>query len=280
MTKMIKDITLVIVGSVILAFSVSVFYIPFDILSGGVAGVAISLQYVLNIDPMMIINFLIVSLFLLGVVFLGKGFALKTVISSVVYPIALNIIDMFNIVVDIDPMLASVYGGIISGIGIGIVFRTGSSTGGMDIPPLILHKYTGIQVHTLVLIVDMITVILGMVTMGFEAVLIGFLSVYTCSFAINRVLVFGESAKSILIISDHLEEIKQMIHVDLDRGSTVLKGYGGYTNQDKDVLLIVIKVEQYPKLSILVNEIDPKAFIIVQDATQVRGEGFSLEHRV
>ena len=135
----------ILVGNVLLAFGVSYFIIPNNILTGGVAGVAIALSPLLDISVENIITGLIVICFVLGYLFLGKGFALKTIASSILYPIIIKMLGQFNFQGNIDPLLASLYGGLVSGLGIGIVFRVGSSTGGMDIPPLILGKYTNIK---------------------------------------------------------------------------------------------------------------------------------------
>lgn len=278
----VKDLCLVFVGNFLLALAVSVFILPFNILSGGVAGIAVALEPLTGMNPKHTIDILIVGTFILGTIFLGKSFAIKTVFSSIFYPLFLSLIGMMNLpMVDVDPMLASLYGGLLAGLGIGIVFRAKASTGGMDVPPLIIHKYTGISVSKLVLIIDALTVLLGLSSYGLSAVLVGFISVWTCSFMINKVLLFGgESAKSVQIISQHTETINKAIHDKLDRGTTILNAQGGFTGDERQVILVVIMNNQYPELVSLVSEIDSKAFLIVQDATEVKGEGFSLEYKV
>ena len=137
---------------------------------------------------------LVLSMFILGTIVLGKDFAMKTFLSSIVYPVYLLLIDPFVPVLDLDPMIASIYGGIVAGIGIGMVIRTGSSTGGMDIPPLIINKFFHIDVAASVLVIDALTVLLGLFTYGLEAVLIGLFSVATSSYVINMILTFGAPA--------------------------------------------------------------------------------------
>ena len=152
----------VVVGNLVLAAGVGLFILPNHILSGGVAGIAVALEPLLHIDPNTLINVLTLLLFFAGSLVLGKRFALKTFLSSVLYPTFLTIISQFAEAVYIteDPILSSLYGGIMVGLGVGLVFRTGASTGGMDIPPLIINKYTGIALPTLVLITDGLTVVL------------------------------------------------------------------------------------------------------------------------
>ena len=139
--KIVKDLFVVALGNFILALGVSMFILQFNILSGGVAGIAIALQPIFHLDPIIVINFVIVSMFILGAITLGKEFAIKTMASSIIYPIFISIMPRFTPVLDIDPFLAAVYGGILCGVGIGLVIRKNSSTGGMDIPPLIIKKY-------------------------------------------------------------------------------------------------------------------------------------------
>ncbi|MDD2591340.1 MAG: YitT family protein [Erysipelotrichaceae bacterium] len=277
----IKNLIQITIGCLILAFSVSVFVLPFNILSGGVAGLAVALNVLIDIDSTIIINVLMIILFVVGSVFLGKKFALSTFITTILYPLMLVIINRFEIIVDIDPILASLYAGLLGGAGVGIVFKAGASTGGMDIPPLIINKYTGIKLSTLVLITDAITVFFGMISYGFEAVLIGFIAVWGTSFAIDKVLTFGaERAKAIYVISDKIDKINDMVQNTILRGTTILQAKGGYTREDKEVLLVVLTGNQYPNFMRLVNEIDRQAFLIIQDANEVHGNGFSFDYKI
>lgn len=279
----LRDALFLIVGNLLVVTSVRFFVIPFNLLSGGVAGVAVALQPLLpfNVEISTIINFIVLGTFVLGTVFLGREFTLKTIASSLMYPVFLELLMLVEFDVIIDPMLASLYAGIIVGVGIGLVFRTGASTGGMDIPPLIIHKFTGIKIPTLVFIVDGITILLGLVAYDLQAVLIGLISVFSASYTLNKVLVFGGlQAKTVFIISSQYREILDEIHKQLDRGSTIIQAKGGFTGDDRPVILSVIFNNQYPLLQELVVTIDPKAFLIVSDATEVKGEGFSPNYRI
>ena len=281
MVKIIKDYGIVLLGTFIMAVAVKVFILPFNVLSGGVAGIAVALEPIFHLDPDFVINVLVLSMFILGTIVLGKDFAMKTFLSSIVYPVYLLLIDPFVPVLDLDPMIASIYGGIVAGIGIGMVIRTGSSTGGMDIPPLIINKFFHIDVAASVMVIDALTVLLGLFTYGLEAVLIGLFSVATSSYVINMILTFGaQSCKSVQIISDQYVQIMGRVHDELDRGSTLLDATGGYTGEKRKVLLVVIDNKQYNRLIRLINEVDPKAFVITTDTKSVHGEGFSLEFKV
>ena len=279
--KMIKDLPWVLVGNFLLALGVTMFIIPYHILSGGVAGIAVALQPLLHIEPTVTVNIMVLSMFILGVVVLGKEFAFKTVISSLVYPVYITVLSRIVPVVELDSLVASLYGGIIAGIGIGLVLRTGASTGGMDIPPLIINKFTGIKVSALIMFFDTLTVLLGLFTYGLEAVLIGIISVAATSFAIDRILTMGgENAKAVQIISRQYAEINEMIQTRMDRGTTISDAVGGYTGDPQKVILVVVDSKEYPELIKQVNLIDDKAFMITSDATDVHGEGFSMGFRV
>lgn len=281
MKKMVRDLPWVLIGNFMLALAVAMFILPYNILSGGVAGIAVALQPVFHIEPTLMVNALVLGMFVLGTLFLGKSFAVKTVISSLVYPVYLTIITPFVPLLQLDPILASLYGGLLAGVGIGLVLRTGASTGGMDIPPLIVNKYTGIKISTLVLITDALTVGLGLFTYGLEAVLIGFISVWGTSFGIDKMLTLGGgNAKAVQIISEAHAQINAVIQSELDRGTTLSDATGGYTGAPRKVILVVVEKKEYPKLLELVNRIDENAFMITSDATDVHGEGFTLEFKV
>lgn len=275
------NIILIILGNFILAFSVAVFILPYNILSGEVAGIAVVFNSLMGLNKEIVVNFLVIALFLIGWLVLGKEFAIKTFVSSVFYPLFLSLIMDFMPVFEIDSLLASLYGGLIAGVGIGIVMRTGASTGGMDIPPLILNKVTNIKVSTLVIIIDALTVMLGFLAFGLEEILIGFISVFATGYTIDKVLLFGGSiSKSVQIISDNSDEIVSAIHNKLDRGTTLTEATGGFTGKKRIVILVVVSQNQYNELIDIVNSIDKEAFVITTDATSVHGEGFSFGFKV
>lgn len=272
----IWDLFLVLLGSFLLASAAAFFIVPHNVVTGGVAGIAVIVTKATGLDADMLIAFLAISLFLIGWMFLGKEFAIKTAISSIAYPVFNLLLSQLNIFIDVEPLIASIYTGVLVGAGVGIVFRTGASTGGMDIPSLILHKYTHVPIHTLVLIVDALTVAAGIAAFGVEKVLIGLISVYISSFVINKMmLIGGQQSKSIFIISEKYKIIMEEIHNNLERGSTVLSATGGYTNEQRPVVYVVISQKQYPELNRLITYIDPNAFVVVSDATEVHGLGFS-----
>lgn len=277
--QIINSIT-VVVGTFILAIAVETFIIPYRILSGGVAGIAVALHPILHISATLIANSVLIILLIIGGFILGKEFLKNTVLSCIAYPIFTSILSgRVNVVVD--PILASLYGGLIAGAGVGIVLKTGASTGGMDIPPLIINKLTGIKLSTLVLITDFLTVLLGLFVYDLSAVLLGLVSVFATSAAISKVLTInGTVSKAVQIISVKYEDILKEIDAQLERGATLLQGYGSYTGEEKRIILCVVSDRQYGTLIEIVKEIDPSAFIITTDATDMHGEGFTYGFRI
>ena len=278
--KQIVNSITVVVGTFILAIAVETFIIPYRILSGGVAGIAVALQPLLHVSATLIANSVLIILLIIGSFILGKEFLKNTVLSCIAYPIFTSILNgRVNVVVD--PILASFYGGLVAGAGIGIVLKTGASTGGMDIPPLIINKLTGIKLSTLVLITDFLTVLLGLFVYDLSAVLLGLVSVFMSSVAISKVLTInGTVSKAVQIISVKYEDILKEIDVQLERGATLLQGYGSYTGEEKRIILCVVSERQYGTLIEIVKEIDPSAFIITTDATDMHGEGFTYGFRI
>ena len=279
--KKVKDVIMIIFGGTLLAFSVAYFVIPNDILSGGVAGIAVIINQLFGINETITINVFMVICFILGYIFLGKEFALKTVLGSASYTITYDIMSQFPLKIDVSPLLACIFGGVIAGAGIGLVFAHNGSTGGVDIPQLIISKLTGINLATVVFMIDGAAALAGFLVFGVEEVMLGMIYIYASSAAIDRVVVpqYGE-AVAVYIISDKVEELCNYIHIDLYRGTTLLTAVGGYTGNDRKVILTVVSKQEYVKLNNYIEKIDPSAFVIVSEAKEIKGEGFTYEPRV
>lgn len=280
MKRVIKESMIVLIGNFILAIGVACFIVPNEVLSGGVAGISVALHPLLPQIPVsMMITIITYVLFAIGTIALGKDFFLKTLLSTLSYPVFLNILTYFmqdNIFTE-STFLASLYSGIFVGLGVGLVFRIGGSTGGMDIPALIVHKWTNLPLSSIVLVIDGLTVILGVTTHSVEAAMIGLISVWSSTYVMDKAISFGgEKMKSMLIISPEFDKMIEAIHKDIDRGVTILDGEGGYTREKKKVLMVVVTNKQLPHLKKLIMNIDPNAFIIVQDAQEIEGNGFTI----
>ena len=271
--ELVWDYGIVIIGNFLLAAGVVLFILPNDVLTGGVAGIAVALFPIFHIPTDLMINALTIALFVLGALTLGKQFAIKTLLSTICYPVFISVLSSSVHAIEItdNQLLASIYGGVLMGAGVGLVFRTG-----MDIPPLIVNKITKWPLPTLVLVTDGLTVLLGALVYGVEAALIGIISVWLSSYVIDKTMMFGGPAtKNVMIISKHQEEILQVIYQDLGRGATILEAKGSYTSENRPVLMVCVSKKQYPLLSHEISRIDPEAFVIVMDANEVQGYGFS-----
>ena len=277
-----KQFCLIVAGNFLIAFAVTFFVLPNNILTGGVAGVSVALQPLIPIDPVWMVNILTIGLFIVGAIFLGKDLAIKTFMSAIISPIFITILSMLQGRLPesyflMNDLLATIYTGVFLGLGLGIVFRANASTGGMDIPALMLTKYFHIKSGVSVMIVDGLTVALGVITYGLVPVLTGIISVIICGKTINYIVTAtAEPALEVQIISDKKETIQEYILNTIDRGITVLEGYGAYTKIKKEILVCVITQKQFPMLETEIQNIDPKAFFIVKDVKQVSGEGFNL----
>lgn len=278
--EFLLDVMMIILGNFLIALGVNLFILPCNILSGGVSGIAVALQPIFHLPPTLVINALTIGLFILGVLGLGKSFLLKTIVSTLVYPLFITLLN--NLIgsyqVTDNQMLASLYAGVVVGTGLGMVMRCNASTGGMDIPPLVIHKLTGLPLSSLVMCTDGAVVVLGALTYGLEASMIGLLSVFVTGKVIDVILTMGsQGMKQIMIISDYHEEILAEIYRNMKRGATLLQGKGGYRRGNKEVIMIVVYKKQFPVVDRIVTKIDPEAFVIVSDVNEVHGEGFTYE---
>ena len=253
------------------------FLLPYNILSGGVAGISVVLYPLTHIDTTMMANTLTIILLFVGRIFLGRDFFLKTVLSSFLYPVFNLLLQRIVPVPEVSMTLASFYGGLLGGAGVGLVMRTGASTGGMDVPPLVIHRYTDIPVSTLVFLFDGLTVLLGCFIYSLEAVLIGLISVMASSVALNKILTRGSGAdaRQVQIISEKWDAITNVITRDLNRSSTILDGVGGYTREERKVVMVIVSKTEYYQLIATVKQLDPMAFIITSEVADMQGEGWT-----
>ena len=280
--KILTDILVIILGNACIAFAVAFFVIPNKLLVGGTAGIAVAITRFWTVPEEMIINALVYSLFVAGAIVLGREFFFKTITSTIVYPVLLALAsDLYNIIpieyITMDTLTSIVCTGVLVGFGIGIVYKRNASTGGMDIIPLIINKYTGIPLHILLLMVDGFTVLLGLIAYGLQASIYGVISVMICSFVINKTILLGaKQTKQVQIISQQSDEILEKILEDLDRGCTIVESRGGYTNEKRDMLMVVVPINEYQKLINTVHAMDASAFVSVSDINEIRGRGFTL----
>ena len=276
--KRAGTVATVILGNVFYAFVIRLFLLPGNLMTGGTTGIGLVVKHFTGTSISGFVLVFNIVMLIVGWTLLGKKFALTTVISSFTYPIALEAANHIfgDLVITTDPMLNTIFAGLGIGIGLGIVIRTGASTGGMDIPPLVLNKYFRIPVSVSLNIFDMLILILQIVYNPPERVLYGVLLVMIYTTVLDKVLMMGNTKTEVKVISSQVEEIRQVIHAQVDRGVTMLYGEGGYRQEQTQIVLSIVSNRELPRVEKLIRHIDPEAFMIVSRVTEVRGRGFSL----
>ena len=276
--KRAGTVATVILGNVFYAFVIRLFLLPGNLMTGGTTGIGLVVKHFTGTSISGFVLVFNIVMLIVGWTLLGKKFALTTVISSFTYPIALEAANHIfgDLVITTDPMLNTIFAGLGIGIGLGIVIRTGASTGGMDIPPLVLNKYFRIPVSVSLNIFDMLILVLQIVYNPPERVLYGVLLVMIYTTVLDKVLMMGNTKTEVKVISSQVEEIRQAILAQVDRGVTMLYGEGGYRQEQTQIVLSIVSNRELPRVEKLIRHIDPEAFMIVSRVTEVRGRGFSL----
>lgn len=274
----IKSILWILLGNTAYALAVTMFILPNGLITGGTTGLALFFYHQMGVPIQGFVTVFNVAMFLLGAVVLGKKFALTTVISTFYYPLVLSVFQKIPVLgaMTKDNLLAVIFAGLLIGGGIGVVIRAGASTGGMDIPPLVLNKKLGLPVSVTMNGMDTAILLLQMVFSDKEMVLYGILLVLIYTTVLNKVLLLGQARMQVKIVSEFYEEINQAIAGELDRGVTLFSSRTGHLKKDGYVVMSVVNHRELAKLNRLVQNIDPQAFIVIHQVNEVRGRGFTL----
>lgn len=275
----IKNIGFILLGNTLYALAVTMFILPNSLITGGTTGLALVFQHRLGVPITVFVSVFNIAMFVLGAVVLGRKFALTTLVSTFYYPFILGLFQKVPQLKDMtsNPLLATIYAGIMIGFSIGIVIRAGASTGGMDIPPLVLNKNFGLPVSGVMYAFDFTILLAQMLFANKEQVLYGILLVLIYTVVLDKVLLMGLSRTQVKIVSEKYREINQMIVQRLDRGATLLHAETGYCHQENWMVLTVVSNRELPKLNQLVLSIDPKAFMIINKVNEVKGRGFTMD---
>ena len=270
-------ILMVLLGNLTYAFSVKLFLLPADLISCGTTGIGLVVEHFLHIPLSLFIFLFNMVMLTLGWLILGKKFAMTTLLSSILYPILLEILNqtMGDVHITDNLLLNAVFAGIGLGGSLGIVIRAGASTGGMDIPPLILKKFFGIPVPMTLWIFDFTIMAAQMMFHTAEDLLYGVILLISISVMLNKALLLGTSKTQVMIISDCHQEVRQAILSNLDRGVTMLHAEGGYHREQKEVILSIVSNSELPKVQRVAREIDPDCFMVINQVSEVWGRGFS-----
>lgn len=275
--KLLFNILIVILGNFLYAAGVAFFILPSGLITGGTTGIALSVNHFTGLPVAYLIFGFNISMFILGFLILGKNFALTTLVSTFCYPFALQLLQKlageFRVTDDI--FICTLFGGICIGTSIAIVIRAGASTGGMDIPPLIINKYTRISVSVSLYVFDCIILVLQAAFSDKEKILYGIVLVLIYSIVLDKLLMLGTNKMQLQIVSERAEEIKKAIISEIDRGVTLLHGKTGYLEKETEILLSVVSNRELYKAEKLVHQIDKDAFVMISRVSEVRGRGFS-----
>ena len=274
----IFSLLLVLLGNIAYTFTVKLFLLPANLISCGTTGIALVVNRLTGVELSSFIFFFNIGMLCLGWAVLGRQFALTTVFSSVFYPVALEVLNrlMGDVFITENLLLNTIFAGLGLGLSLGMVIRGGASTGGMDIPPLVLKKLLHIPVSASLWTFDFCILLGQMFYHSLEDLLYGILLIMTVSTFLNKVLLLGTSRTEVKIVSQKATRIRDAILSEVDRGVTMLHGEGGYLHRDTEVILSVVSNHEMPKIERLARDIDPECFMIVSRVTEVWGRGFSV----
>lgn len=289
----IKNVLIVILGTAILAFGTAIFIVPFDLITGGVSGIAIILS---NLIPLTLsidfyISILTWSLFILGLIVLGKQFAAKTLVSSLFYPVFFflfyklvdpNILNGIFVLQnsaykEIAVLIAAIFGGVLVGLGCALSFLGGGSTGGVDILAFMICKwFKRLKSTHVIFAVDAIIIIMGVFAIGDIVLsLLGIISAFVCSMLIDKVFLGSSTAYVAQIVTDKSALICNQVINKMDRTATIVDAKGAYTGNQKQIVIVSFNIREYSTLINIVNQIDSKAFVTIYRAHETHGEGWT-----
>ena len=271
----------VIAGNFLYALAVKLFLLPSGLVTGGTTGIALTINHFFGISITQFVLVFNIIMLIAGYLVLGKQFAATTLASTFLYPLALEIFDRIfgDYVMTDDLLLCTIFSGLGIGIALGIVIRSGASTGGMDIPPLILQKVFRIPVSGSMYAFDVIILLGQALFRPAENILYGIVLVMIYTMVLDKLLLLGATRTEIKVISEKADEIRNAILEQIDRGVTLLDGEIGYLRNKTQVLLSIISKRELPKVEKLIHSIDPESFIVVSRVNEVSGRGFSMKKK-
>lgn len=269
------DYIYIVLGSMLLAWTFQTFLLPNNIVAGGISGLSIVTHAVFGWNPAYFQYAMNIPLLVLCFIVLGKEVGYKTILGSLLVPFFLQFIQHLEPATT-DQLLATIFGGSFTGLGLGMVFRSKSSTGGTSILIQILYQMLHIPLGAGTLLIDGAVIFTALLAFNVEIVMYSMISLFLMSRVIDFVQMGFRRNKNVMIISDQIEPIRKEILHTLDRGVTSLKSRGGYKESENEVLMTVIQEKEFPVLKEIISELDPDAFVVAMGASEVLGRGFSL----
>jgi uncharacterized membrane-anchored protein YitT (DUF2179 family) len=276
----IKNISFILLGAAIFAFGLVHFNMQNNLAEGGFTGITLLLYFLFDLDPSYTNLALNIPLFLIGWKLLGRNAFLYTIIGTVSLSVFLWIFQRYAIHMPLkhDLTLAALFAGVFIGIGLGIIFRYGGTTGGVDIIARLVYKYKGISMGKTMFVFDAVVITLSLILyLSYREAMYTLVAVFVAARVIDFMQDTGYAAKGATIISEKSNEIAEKIMNEMDRGVTILKGQGSYTKRERDVLYCVVAKNELSRLKSVITSVDPHAFVAVSDVHDVLGEGFTLD---
>lgn len=269
----------ILLGNALYSLAVALFLEPSGLITGGATGIALAIGRLTGLPVSGLLLFINLAMLVWGWAVLGRAFALNTLASSVLSPAFLGLFEglLAGRVLTEDIFLCTVFAGLGIGVALGLVIRSGASTGGLDIPPLVLNKWFKLPVSATMLTFDIAVLLMQAVFSPVQQVLYGIVMVLIHTIVMDKMLMLGASRTEVKIVSSQSDAICAAILAQLDRGVTILHGEGGYTREPSAVLLSIVSNRELPRLEKLAHSIDPTCFLIVSHVTEVSGRGFSLD---
>ncbi|MEY8543472.1 YitT family protein [Dubosiella newyorkensis] len=265
----------IVLGNLIMAVAVNMLIVPSHFISGGSTGVALIIQHFTSLPFSWIVSAINGIMFCVGFLFLGKKFAATTLLSTIIYPFFIDITAFLSSVELVrDPLIASIMASVMMGAGLGMVIESGASTGGMDIPPIILERKLGWNVALLMNIQDLLILFYQLTYSSLEQIICGITFVFITSLSMNQVLTLGKSSLQLMIMSNRSQEIRDLFIHTLDKGLTLFEIEGGYSQKENLAVCALVERKELYLVQKEISAIDPKAFIIVSKVQEVRGQGF------
>ena len=269
----------ILFGNALYSLAVALFLEPAGLITGGATGIALAIGRLTGLPVSGLLLFINLAMLVWGWAVLGRAFALNTLASSILSPAFLGLFEglLAGRVLTEDIFLCTVFSGLGIGVALGLVIRSGASTGGLDIPPLVLNKWFKLPVPATMLTFDIAVLLMQAVFSPVQQVLYGVVMVLIHTIVMDKMLMLGASRTEVKIVSSQSDAICAAILAQLDRGVTILHGEGGYTHEPSAVLLGIVSNRELPRLEKLAHSIDPTCFLIVSHVTEVSGRGFSLD---
>lgn len=269
-----KKYIYVVLGSLICAIAFNLFLVPYNILPGGVSGIALVVNKFIPINKALFIFVLSMLLLIVSYFLLGRENTLRSLLGSLLFPLFVSITERLLLIfpIDIDSVFLSViFGGILFGFGLGLVYREGFTTGGSNIINQIISKYFHISMGTGLFITEGLIVLLGGLAFGLNTMMYSIITIYLSSIIIDKVIIGISSNKSFYIITSKMDEVNEYIINELKHGVTIIDGQGFYSKKNVAILLTVIPTSDYYKLKSFLAKVDENAFFVVSDSYEVRG---------